>query len=171
MFIAYPSFIPYVNHCRMLINSDQNSGIDPDVDQCWPIPINSSQCRSMQDQAVSSQIWHWLALIDIDWHWSALVMRSSKISTSGRTWPCLVVKTKCFGYALLLPLVMDWQFLLMFYWCLDPELIAIDDNIFWAVLWAESLWNVPIFCWIFCGCDLFLLRICSMGWYTNFLFF
>ncbi len=57
-------------------------------------------------------------------------MRSSKKSTSGSTWPCLVVKIEC--YAVLPPLVMYWQFLLMFYWCLDPTLIGIDQQ-WWAL--------------------------------------
>ena len=74
----------------------------PGLDQC-PMPINDDQYH---------------------WHWLAVVKRTSKKSTSGSTWPCLLVKIKCFGYAVLPPLVMYWQFLLIFYWCLDPALFS-----------------------------------------------
>ncbi len=70
-------------------------------------------------------------------------MRSSKKSTSGSTWPCFVVNVKCFSYAVLLPLVMSWQFLLMFYWCLDPALIGIDRH--WSELRRiERNWSALI---------------------------
>ncbi len=42
----------------MPINANQNSGIDPNTDQCRSVPINSDQCWSMPVQA--------------DRHWSEL---------------------------------------------------------------------------------------------------
>ncbi len=134
----------------MPINADQNCSIDPNADEYRSLPINANQFGSISINAGSRIInlalisidlhWNQLILISIDRHWyqltligidrqcSALVMRSSKKSTCGSTWPYLVVKIKCFGCAVLLPLVMYWQFLLMFYWCLDVALIGIDRH-------------------------------------------
>ncbi len=68
---AGPILQDSLDQCTMPINADQNSGIDPYVDQfrSMPtnadqfraIPLNADQCRSMQINARSSRI-------GIDWH-------------------------------------------------------------------------------------------------------
>ena len=95
----------------------------------------------MQDQAeLIGNDQHWSALVSVntDRHWSALVMRSSNKFTSGSTWPCLLVKITCFGYAVPPPPVMYWQFLLMFNWCPDPALISIEGH-FGSIIICTSL--------------------------------
>ena len=91
------------------------------ADKFLSIPINVDHCWSMSDQGFG-----------IHRHWSTFFMRISKKSTSGSTWMQFVVKAKCFGNAGLPSFVMYWQFLLMFYWCLDWALIGIDQN--WLAL-------------------------------------
>ena len=97
------------DQCPMPIKKDQCRSMPIKLSQYFSIKINVYHWWSIPDKA--ELIGHWSVLIDIDRHWSTLVMRSSNKSTSDSTWPCLVVKIKCFGYAVLPPLVMYWQFL------------------------------------------------------------
>ncbi len=58
----------------MQINTDQNCGIDPDVDQYWSMPITTkinrlwSALRSISNQCQDFD-WYWLPFISIG-HWS-----------------------------------------------------------------------------------------------------
>ena len=61
---------------RTVINADEKSGIDPNVNQLRSIPINVNQCQSMPDQA--ELIRHWSVLIGNDRQWLALgIVRGS----------------------------------------------------------------------------------------------
>ncbi len=76
------------------------------------MPINADQCRT--------KFWHWF--------------QCQSIPINADQFLSILIN----GYAVLLPLGMYWQFLLMFYWCLYgidchwSALIAIDLN------WEES---------------------------------
>ena len=75
----YRWFLQDLDQCPMLINADQNSGIDTNADQFRSMPINSDQFLLMPINANQCQIkqfllmFYWCVDTGVDQHWSALI--------------------------------------------------------------------------------------------------
>ena len=75
------------------INADQNSGIDPNVDQFLSMPINANQCQIQQNWCLDPALIvidrHWEELIGIDRHWSAMISIETHFGSMPRFWSTL----------------------------------------------------------------------------------